>query len=74
MICRETIMETDDPSLVVSAVKSAPPPRRGALGCVSLSPSSNRASRGPPLQKKKGLQQAANTASSSSSAHKRNQK
>lgn len=27
MICRKTIMETDDPPLVVHAVKSAPPPR-----------------------------------------------
>lgn len=29
MICRETIMETDDPSLVLSAVESALPPSRG---------------------------------------------
>lgn len=29
MICRETIMETDDPSLGPSAVESALPPSRG---------------------------------------------
>lgn len=29
MICRETIMETDDPSLGLSAVESALPPSRG---------------------------------------------
>lgn len=29
MICRETIMETDDPSSGLSAVESALPPSRG---------------------------------------------
>lgn len=83
MICRETIMETDDPSLVVSAVKSEPPPRRGALGCFSLSLSLQTAPlvdlRCRRLQKKKkkrfatGCKHADNRLLSSS-AHKQNRK
>lgn len=30
MICRETVMETDDPAPVLSAVESALPPSKGA--------------------------------------------
>lgn len=30
MICRETVMETDDPALGLSAVESALPPSKGA--------------------------------------------
>lgn len=48
MICRGTIMETDDPPLVVHAVKSAPPPREAPLPLLLPVPFRQDTSR-PPL-------------------------